>query len=93
MGVERGEEKPEQPVMNTGTFTETYRKSFSDWNLNIEDENPSSETSANFNGFLGITKNTANTTREENKLIYYLDIRMLIIALEKEKYLRQAKQR
>lgn len=53
--------------MTTGTFIETYRKSFSDWNFNIEDENPSSETSADFNGFLGITKYTANTTREENK--------------------------
>lgn len=58
---------PEQPIMNTGTFTETYWKSFSDWNLNIEDENPSSETSASFNGFLRITKYTANTTREKKR--------------------------
>jgi len=63
---------PEQPVMNTATFTETYRKPFSDWNLNIEDENPSSETSANFNGFLGITKHTANTARKENKRNCYI---------------------
>lgn len=61
-------ESPEQAVMNIGTFTDTYRKSFSDWNLNIEDENPSSETSANFDGFLGITIYTANTTREVNKI-------------------------
>lgn len=47
-------------------FAETYRKSFSDWNLNIEDENSSSEPSANLNRFLGITKYTAHTTRENN---------------------------
>lgn len=64
----RERKSPEQPAMST-VFTETYRKSFSDWDLNIEDENPSSEPSANFNGFLGITKYTAHTTRQNKKKI------------------------
>lgn len=61
---------PEQLEMKI-TFRETYRESFGDWNLNIEDENPSSESSANFNRFLGITKYTANTIEKENKSSYF----------------------
>jgi len=67
---------PEQLAMKI-TFRETYRESFGDWNLNIEDENPSPESSANFNRFLGITKYTANTTKKENKNSFFKHIRII----------------
>lgn len=68
MGKNTERKSPEQPAMKIRIFKETYRESFSDWNLNIKNENLSSESSANFNGLLGITKYTANTMRNENKI-------------------------
>lgn len=48
----------------------TYRKSFSDRNFNIKDEDSGSETSASSNGFFGTTKYAANTvTKRGEKVI------------------------
>lgn len=48
----------------------TYRKSFSDRNFNIKDEDSGSETSASSNGFFGATKYAANTvTKRGEKVI------------------------
>lgn len=70
VGNHMEKKNPEQLEMKM-TFRETYRESFGDWNLNIEDENPSSESSANFNRFLGITKYTANTKKKgEQKFLF-----------------------
>lgn len=45
----------------------TYRKSFSDRNFNIKDEDSGSETSASSNGVFGTTKYAANTVTKEKK--------------------------
>lgn len=48
-------------------YFETYRKSFSDRNFNIKDEDSGSETSTSFNRFFGTTKYAANTVTTKNK--------------------------
>lgn len=48
-------------------YSETYRKSFSDRNFNIKDEDSGSETSASFNGFFGTTEYAANTVNKKQK--------------------------